>query len=433
MRDENRPAASALKSKLSRADVLRMVGAATLGGDLLGATMAGGVGDIAKFIGPLDMKHAGTGLTYDLGAVLPLTGPGAFYGRVQASGVKLAVAHIAALGGPNFNVIYKDGKGGDPQAGVQVTRELGLANVPAMLASYAADLGSMLTGIAQYKIFTLDGGGGTSLFAQGKPYFYGALAITPNDAMPGVVRFIHDTMPHVKKVSVLGWNLGPLNAPITADINRWLESQQLVPGIVELAKIGATDYSSSIEKFREDKPDLILVSVYGDDVGNFLKQYATSGINKPLITFTHTESAQKVAGSAYEGLYVAFDNFDSEHPENGWSKIFIDEYVKANGTPPDYYAANYYEDTFIIWELIRRVLAAGGDPKDGTALDKAFAYQPWFPSVYGGSRSTAGRIAFDAAKTHSVKRRPMSIAQFRNNSFIRLATYNIGGADYSKL
>jgi branched-chain amino acid transport system substrate-binding protein len=132
-------------------------------------------------------------------------------------------------------------------------------------------------------------------------------------------------------------------------------------------------------------------------------------------------------------LYVAFDNFDSAHPENGWSKIFIDEYVKANNTQPDYYAANYYEDTFVIWELIRRVLAAGGDPKDGTALDKVFQTQPWFPSVYGGNQSTAGRIAFDAAKTHSVKRRPMSIAQFRNGAFVPLATYNIGGADYSKL
>jgi ABC-type branched-subunit amino acid transport system substrate-binding protein len=262
VRDEKRVAASGLRSTISRGDVLKMVGAATLGPNLLGASMSGGVADIAKFIGPIDAKHAGAGLAYDLGAVLPLTGPGAFYGRVQASGVKLAVAHIAALGGPNFNVIYKDGKGGDPQAGVQVTRELGLANVPAMLASYAADLGSMLTGIAQYKIFTLDGGGGTSLFAQGKPYFYGALAITPNDAMPGVARFIHEAMPRVKKVAALGWNLGPLNAPITADVNKWLESQHLVPGITELAKIGATDYSSSIEKLREDKPDLILVSVF---------------------------------------------------------------------------------------------------------------------------------------------------------------------------
>ena len=53
--------------------------------------------------------------------------------------------------------------------------------VPAKFASYADDLGVMLDGTAQNKIFTLDGGGGTSNFAQGKPYFWGTRAITPND------------------------------------------------------------------------------------------------------------------------------------------------------------------------------------------------------------------------------------------------------------
>ena len=429
---EDHSAGTSDRSGLSRGDLLRLAGAAALSGPLIGAAGSGGIADIPRYIGPIDAAHSGKGMTYDLGAVLPLTGPGAFYGRVQASGVKLAVAHIEALGGPTFNVIYKDGKGGDPQAGAQVTRELGIASVPAMLASYTAGLGSMNPGIAQYKIFTLDGGGGTSLFAQGKPYFYGALAITPNDTLPGLVHYIRDSMPRVKKVSALVWDLGALNAAITADINKWLHSAHLTPGATELTKVGTTDYSSSIEKLKADNPDLIMAIVYGDDVGNFLKQYATSGINKPCVTFTHTDSAANIAGSAYENLYVAFDNFDSQRPENGWSKIFIDDYVKTNKTLPDYYAANYYEDTFIMWEVIRRVLASGGNPKDGPTLDKAFRSKPSFASVYGGSRDTAGRIEFDTEKTHSVKRRPISISQYKNKAFVPLAYFNIGGAEYRK-
>ena len=49
------------------------------------------------------------------------------------------------------------------------------------LASYTDDIGVMLDGTAQFKMFTLDGGGGTSVFGQGKPYFWGTRAITPND------------------------------------------------------------------------------------------------------------------------------------------------------------------------------------------------------------------------------------------------------------
>jgi hypothetical protein len=59
-----------------------MAGAAAISAPLLGAAGSGGVSDIPRFIGPIDAAHAGKGLAYDLGAVLPLTGPGAFYGRV---------------------------------------------------------------------------------------------------------------------------------------------------------------------------------------------------------------------------------------------------------------------------------------------------------------------------------------------------------------
>ena len=62
--------------------------------------------------------------------------------------------------------------------------ELIAKNIPAKLASYVDDLGAMLPQTAESKMFTLDGGGGTSTFGQGIPFFYGTRAITPNDALP---------------------------------------------------------------------------------------------------------------------------------------------------------------------------------------------------------------------------------------------------------
>jgi Periplasmic binding protein len=131
------------------------------------AGAAGDVSQIAEFIGPIDPKYTAKGMDLDLGYLAALTGPGASYQPRVGNAIKLAVKHIESLGGPRFNIVVKDIKSGDPQAGVEAIRELGFAHVPAVLSSYAGVLGAIVPGVAQYKIFALDGGGGTALFWQG--------------------------------------------------------------------------------------------------------------------------------------------------------------------------------------------------------------------------------------------------------------------------
>src|SRR3954454_11096317 len=121
-----------------------------------------------------------------MGAVLALTGAGSFYGKTMSRGINLAAAQIEKAGGPKFKVDYYDHKSGDAAAGQQAMTELGSKKVPAKLASYADDLGAMLPGTAQYQVFTMDGGGGTSIFGQKQPFFWGTRAITPNDVLPGL-------------------------------------------------------------------------------------------------------------------------------------------------------------------------------------------------------------------------------------------------------
>ena len=125
-------------------------------------------------------------MTITTGAVLALTGTGSFYGKTMSRGLDLAAKHIEAAGGPKISYIYLDHKSGDAAAGKAAITELGSKNVAVKFASYVDDLGAMLDGTAQYKMFTLDGGGGTSTFGQGKPYFWGTRAITPErpDAGP---------------------------------------------------------------------------------------------------------------------------------------------------------------------------------------------------------------------------------------------------------
>jgi len=430
---------NAFRSALTRRDLLAGIGsaAAIAGGvPLLGATEMTGVpslGDVAKML-KIDSKYSGKGLTFDVGAVYPATGAGDVYGAHLTDIPKLAFKHIEAMGGPKFNVILKDNKSGDPQAGVQAVRELGYAKVPMMLSSYAADLGAMLTGMKLYKIFSIDGSGGTAIFAENKPYFWGSIATTPNDAFPGMIDFIHKTMPNAYTISFVGWDLGPLNEIVAKDAVKYFTHANFVLGIGERAKIGATDFSESLVKIKASDPDVVLAIVYGEDLGYFMKQYVLSGMNKPVIGFTHSIAAQQIAGPAYEGIYFIFDYFDAEKPTNPWSKFFVNEFYKLEGQqyPPDNYAANTYEDCFTLWECVRRVLKKGGNPKDGVQLDAALRENPNFPSLYGGDDNTVGTISFNL-KTHSVKHRPMTVGQYKEGKVTQLARFDIGGGGFHML
>jgi len=395
---------------------------------LFGAADAPASAKMQRLLG-IDPRYSGKGQTYDVGVLIPLTGPGAIYGSHGTDIFKLAARDIAALGGPTLNMVYKDNKSGDPQAGVQAMRELGAAKTPMMLSSYTADLGAALPGINEYKIFTVDGTGGTSQYAMKKPYFWGAIAITPDDAFPGALKYVAKKMPNVKTFAFVGWDLGPLSDIVVKDLLKDVgTSMKLVAD--ERTKVGTTDYSASIQKVKAANPDIIFLAVYAEDVGYFMKQYATSGTNKPVMAFAHSQAAAKIAGSAYEGLYFAFDYFDAERPPNPYAQYFVESFKGLEGgTLPEFYLANFYEDAFVLWECIRRVLKKGGNVRDSDQLEAALRANPSFPSVYGGDGGKAGVITFDL-ESHSVKKRPMTVLQFKGGKIGTLAFFDIDGADF---
>ena len=389
--------------------------------------------NLAKLLS-VDPKYAGKGLSIDVGCSYPVTGPAAIFGSHVTDTPRMAFSQIAEMGGPKFNIILKDNKSGDPQAGVQSIRELGFSKVPMMLTSEVADLGAELTGIKQYKIFSLDGSGGTSVFGQSRKYFWGTIAITPNDAIPGVIKFMKAKWPNAKRIGYCGWDLGGLTDMVLDQTEQYFKGTDYVYAAAERSKMGATDYTANIQKIKQGNPDIVWAIVYAEDVGYFMKQYATSGINKPVIAFTHTLAAQQIAGAAYDGLYFSFDYFDATRPENPWAKFFVDEYAKnvnAN-VPPDYYTANSYEDSFILWEMVMRVLKAGGNPKSADALQAALEKNPVAPSLYGGDANAVGTIAWDT-DTHSVKHRPMMVAQYTGGKVNQLAHFDIGAANFKML
>ncbi len=86
--------------------------------------------------------------------------------------------------------------------------------------------------------------------------------------------------------------------------------------------------------------------------------------------------------------------------------------------------------------LVDRILAKGGDIKDGDAYITALEEDPSFPHVYGGSGSELGRMVIDTT-THSPKEITMLLFQSQGTGNVKditpLATYNVKAAQYKTL
>jgi len=173
--------------------------------------------------------------------------------------------------------------------------------------------------------------------------------------------------------------------------------------------------------------------MFGFDLAYFLKQYKTSGINKPIFSFEGMlYPTEKIGGSGFEGVYMGgVDDFTTT-TQNPWAKVFIKDYRKTFGTQglpqavPDYYGAGYYDVTFAFWRLYRDVKAAGGNVNSGADLQAAMIKNPRFPGVFGGGASSVGVTEMDLV-SHGLKHQPMALYQVRNGLPVKIAVSDIGG------
>ncbi len=405
-----------------------------------GTTAAAAGGDVGKelldALGISATDKLGGGTNWTMGCVLALTGNGSFYGKTMTRGTDLAVKHIKAAGGPDIKVIYKDHKSGDPQAGVQAMTELGTAGVPAKLASYGDDILAMLPLTQQYKCLTLDGGGANGGAGQSQDFFWGCRALPGIDQLPGLFKYIQDVYPDKKTIGVTGWDLGAqLNADGKRIFTDALKNTKLqFNNLFELAAPNTTDFASTLTKIKANEPDILIVGSYGQDPGFFLDQAQTANLNATIFGYEFTPDGLNASKGAFDSVGWTFscDYFNADEASSKLAKLFVREFKAAYTDTPDFYAANYYEDTLGMWDLIRRVLAKGGNINSGVDLQNALKDKPELASVYGGDDSKVGTFSMDPG-THSVTRRQMGVFEYKSGKVKTLALFNINGDDYKKL
>jgi len=202
---------------------------------------------------------------------------------------------------------------------------------------------------------------------------------------------------------------------------------------VEKSMAGATDFSTTVSRLKSASPDIVQVAMSGADVAFYLKGASAGGLKAQSIGADWNADTEKAAGQAALGYWFAYDYLDPKHPANPWSAFFVSEFRKAAGRDATWLEANYYETTFVYWELLRRVLAKKGSINSGTDLQSALMSNPSFKSLYGGDANTVGSLTFDT-NSHTIAKRDLQMLQVQGgNNYKLLATFGLNGVNYKKV
>jgi branched-chain amino acid transport system substrate-binding protein len=320
---------------------------------------------------------------YKIGAILAMTGSGAWYGKVMSQGILLAMDEFNSKGGIDgikLKLLIQDHESGKGAAAVSGFNKLvNIDKVPFSFTSYSTPTLSIVPIAKEKKVLLLNGGGVSPRLVK-QPYLFNNRMLA---MMQGGGVIVRAKELGFKKMAVLYWNDDAGIGTQKYIAPRWKKRGGKIVA-AEAHAVGATDYKPYLSKVIAANPDFLALWQWGKDWGITVKQAREMGFTKPILGIEYSPDAHKIAGSTAEGYEFVTDAFN---PGGGgaWTSRFVENYKKRYGEAPEKYAANYYEGTYILAELIKAAKAEGGDYWRGDRLMKKLVAIKSFPSIYGGN------------------------------------------------
>lgn len=351
--------------------------------------------------------EGGEGIDLQGGMNLAMTGQGAFFGDVMSKGALLAAEQVGAANGPAITITINDHESGEVPPSVNGVRKLISQNgISFLQTSYGAPSEALIPILQQNKILTFNGGGASpkQLFAD---YLWMTRMVFAYDPTPGALTWLAENYPDAKRLATIGTLENGVEALEQLVPKVWPEVSDGGEVVAkEIHDVGLTDFSQVIARVKSSNPDAIFTVSFGNDLGYLVKQFREAAVEVPIVGIEFTQDAQTIAGESYDTFVFATDYYDTKNP-NPWNVEFVKAHNEKYEKDPEYYGANYYEQVFVVWDLVRRVLAEGGDPKSGEALQNALIQNPVFHSVYGGDAENVGEMSFDP-ESHTISK-PMGV------------------------
>jgi branched-chain amino acid transport system substrate-binding protein len=284
------------------------------------------------------------GKVIKIGAILPLTGPGAIFAQYIQEGVELAVHELAESQKVRLEILYEDSKT-QPKEGVSAYAKLVATEHPPVVIVALSSVAKALNPLAE-KDNTIQ--------------IYIAVAIP--DITDGMYRFRVYPEAYGMAGIMARYNATKLGAKTSAVIyinddfgrvsleayRREFEARGGRVVFSESYEPTQTDFRPQIAKLKsvDPVPDVIYLSGYGPAYGTVVKQLKELGVKSQLtadMTLGLPNTLEQV-GPAAEGVYFVDGKMSSD---------FVAKFKKKYGKEPTSYAGYAYDIINILFTIAK--------------------------------------------------------------------------------
>ena len=337
---------------------------------------------IAALVSTLALAGAAMAETVRLGAILPLTGPGAVIGTQQQRGIQLAVEQINAKGGVLGNpieVIFEDNQAKPDQSVLSFNKLVDLQHVPMIFSAYSGPTLAMAPLATRKKILLVNGGAQADKLADASPYLINTIP-TIGCEVEVMVRYL---MSQGKKTGAI---LFENDAAGISGRDNYLKYYPAGGGTLvgqEPTQFGQTDFRPALLKVGAANPQVMLVAITAG-LQQMAQQYKQLDQKYQVAGTSFFADPQTIADPAAEGFIHTQVRIDAPAE-------LADAFKKKFDANFDFFAKQYYNATLVVAKALEKVLA-DKQPVTGENLRQAIfdirSFQGLIPMEFKSNTAT---------------------------------------------
>ena len=292
-----------------------------------------------------------------MGAVLSLSGEGAYYGLAIRQGMDLAAVEVNAtggIGGSPLKILYLDSASSPEQAAKAAIQLYDRQDVPMIVGAVLSSETLRIAPLAEqrHKILLSPASSSPEITQAGKYIF----RVYPSDTLEGayMAQLAIDEL-HLKRILVLAID-NAFGRGLASVFSKALPSS--TPVEVRFYAAHGADFAALAEQARAWKPDGIYLAGYYSDMAQALTEIRRLDRTVTLLSTSSFGNPKtlEAAGMAAEGVIFPAIVFNPESDDPTVSR-FVKAFRGRYGFDPDLWAAHGYDAVLIAAEAMR---GAGG-------------------------------------------------------------------------
>ena len=316
-----------------------------------------------------------------IGAILPLTGPFAFYGEDGRIAMELALEDV----GNTTEIIYEDSAGESPKAVTAFNKLTNVDGAKIVITSTSWISNAVYSQAADANIF--QGIIASAAFKRTREDKAVRFTVDVSDEAP----YILDYLQTFNRIAIIH---------LDNDYGKgWAEAlkKNLSDKVVAVEKYAPTDtdISAQLSKIKAGNPDVLVLASTAKEGGLFARKAKELGIEPQLVSMRPIQNPQLLQETkAVEGLVYSYPKYNANH-------AFVSRYVAKYGKEPTVFAVEAYD------AIIEIAQAAEKCKSDAECM-----YQSFMNKEYDGA---LGHVKFDSKGDSHY---PFVLKQVKNGKFV---------------